>query len=85
MKFHVTPDHISDGEPHSCSLCPVALAIDEALPGRCVDVRGNCVLIKGVRYLFTSDVVRWISNFDAWATGRASDRPLPFTFDLQIE
>ena len=81
--MEVTQEHINQGLPEDCGVCPVALAVKEALPyiTRCF-VDGNTIELQrtDVQSIPTPLIARrFILDFDNKIVG------LPFNFDIEVK
>lgn len=87
MKVSITEDHIRRGTRKQCYACPVALAVQELYPDKCVTVTESYIRIYAnqlsrkpfVRFPTPADVVKRIVCFDQ--TGVME----PFNADIQEE
>jgi hypothetical protein len=81
--INVTAEHIARGTPGECAHCPVALAIQDALPGLAGVAVGNAeisILPKPRGSWIEVDTPRgvpyFVLRYDSTGTGE------PFSFDL---
>lgn len=83
MTINVTQEHIDRGTMEDCEHCPVALAINEAIPGTRSDVGGNQIYIGNYhctsREIQTPEVVRqFIARYDSDVLVK------PFSFTIEL-
>lgn len=78
MLIKVTAEHISKGYRAHADLCPVALAVKEALPGHIVQVGCRSVFINRVEYPLSPRVNEIVYAYDI---GRFTE---PFEFELPV-
>lgn len=76
-KIQVKQIHINTGEKEDCRFCPVALALSDAMPEFCWEVRRHWIVINNELIKMPIIVQDFISAFD-------SGQPVePFEFELE--
>jgi hypothetical protein len=78
MTVDLTPEDLANGEPESCTECPVALAVRRATKGQSVTVEPYGIVVDGILYDVPAEVDAAIDLID---DGRAVD-VVPFSFEL---
>lgn len=80
IKIYVKVEHIKYGERHSCSFCPVARAIKDALGvAEGVRVTANCIWIGNIEMPTPPRAKTFINSFDTYRPSAE-----PFSFELPI-
>jgi hypothetical protein len=83
MRVRVSSAHIRDGERDSFSLCPVALAVSEALGGLYCEVWPEAVYVVhgahtgDVRLPIPEGVRQWVRDYDTGGRVRVIEFELP--------
>lgn len=75
----VTEKHIRCGTPGECHICPIALAIQEAIPGARVEVFGHVAFVNRKPLNLPPSCVRFVAKFDKYLAGE------PFAFVLDTD
>jgi hypothetical protein len=81
VQVEVTQDDICNGFRGDCTECPIALALERALPGHHIEV-GNDSVWSSEEHLadLPADAVAFIVRFDLW--GRSEAEPFRFTLTI---
>lgn len=79
LHVEVTEQDIRLGLPRQADRCPIARAINRALPDSDPCVSGSFILLGHDQVDTPADVARWIDRFDAH---KASVDPFGFTLEL---
>lgn len=77
MTIHVTEEHIRKGRRHSCSSCPIALALSEIVDSGVEVHEDHVVLPQTVEYL-PFEAKLFIAKFDE------AELVEPFSFELDL-
>jgi len=87
MTIQVTQEHINRGIRGDCGSCPIALAIQEALPKLGINVQVLHVLIQGEIVPLPSRARWFIADFDTNPRDEDADIKWlePFDFELDYE
>jgi hypothetical protein len=83
LTVHVTRAHIDAGCHEDCRLCPVALAVREALPGAEVYADYYCLRVNDLCYRVPEAVRDFMMDFDSRERSRRWLRPFAFELELQ--